>query len=86
MRKISTNTSFSLQGATQVPFAARLVMLMDQGHGLIDRFLITFLKCLRPSPQETNQAVETFKKMRFQVAKISSLKLLACIHRGQVTH
>ena len=46
----------------QVPFAARLVPLMDQGHGLIDRFLISFPKCLRPSPQQTNHAVETLKE------------------------
>jgi len=39
-----------------------LVTLMDQGHGLIDRFLISFPKCLRPSPQETNHAVETLKE------------------------
>ena len=60
--EISTNTPFSILGATQVPFAARLVTLMDQGHGLIDRFLISFPKCLRPSPQETNHAVETLKE------------------------
>ena len=53
-REISTNTPFS--------FAARLVTLMDQGHGLIERFLISFPKCLRPSPQEANQAVETLKE------------------------
>ena len=61
-REISTNTPFSILGATQVPFAARLVTLMDQGHGLIDRFLISFPKCVRPSPQETNQAVEPLKE------------------------
>ena len=38
--EISTNTPFSTLGATQVPFAARLVTLMEQGHGLIDRFLL----------------------------------------------
>ena len=32
-RKISTSTPFSTLGATQVPFATRLVTLMDQGHG-----------------------------------------------------
>lgn len=61
-REIASNTPFSILGATQVPFAARLVTLLDQGHGLIDRFLITFPKCLRPSPQETNQAVEALKE------------------------
>ena len=61
MRESSTNTPFSILAATQAPFAARLVTLMDQGHGLTDRFLISFPKCLRPSPQETNHAVETLK-------------------------
>lgn len=49
-------------GATQVPFAARLVSLMDQGHGLLDRFLITFPKCLRPTPQQTEQEIEALKQ------------------------
>ena len=60
--EISTNTPFSILDATQVPFAACLVTLIDHGHGLIDRFLISFPKCLRPSPQETNHAVETLKE------------------------
>ena len=54
-REIASNTPFSILGATQVPFAARLVTLLEQGHGLVDRFLITFPKCLRPSPQEMKQ-------------------------------
>ena len=31
---------------------------MDQGHGLLDRFVFWFAVCLRPSPQETATAQE----------------------------
>ena len=58
VREIRSNTPFCILGTTQAPFAARLVTILDQGHGLLDRFLITFPKCLRPTPQETEQAVE----------------------------
>ena len=61
-REISANTPFCILGVTQVPFAARLLMLLDQRHGLIDRFLITFPKCLRPTLQQTNQAREALKE------------------------
>ena len=29
---------------------------MDQGHGLLDRFLVWFPVCFRPTPQETDDA------------------------------
>ena len=58
VRQIAQNTPFCVLGSTQVPFAARLVTLLDQGHGLLDRFLVTFPKCLRPTPLQTNQALE----------------------------
>ena len=35
-QEMSTNTPFSILGPTQVSFAAHLVTLTDQGHGLID--------------------------------------------------
>ena len=60
--EIAVNTPFCILGATQIPFAARLVALLDQGHGLLDRFLITFPKCLRPTPTQTNQALEALKE------------------------
>ena len=41
---------------TQVPFAALLIIVLDQGHSLRDRFLVTFPKCLHPS--QTDQAME----------------------------
>ena len=60
-REIAANTPFCILGATQIPFAARLVALLDQGHGVLDRFLITFPKCLRPTPTQTSQALEALK-------------------------
>ena len=58
-REISSNTPFCILGATQVLFADWLVLILDQGHGLMVRFLITFPNCLRPTPIQTSQAVET---------------------------
>ena len=58
----AASTPFCILGATQIPFAARLVALLDQGHGLLDRFLITFPKCLRPTPAQTSQALEALKE------------------------
>ena len=55
-REISSNVPFCIVGSTQVPFAARLVCRMDQGHGLLDRFLVWFPVCFRPSPKETEDA------------------------------
>ena len=57
-REIAENAPFSILGSTQVPFAARLITVLDQRHGLLDRFLITFPKCLRPTPTQTDQAME----------------------------
>ena len=61
-REIAANTPFCILGATQIPFAAHLVALLDQGHGLLDRFLITFPKCSRPTPTQTSQAIEALKE------------------------
>ncbi|PFX24144.1 hypothetical protein AWC38_SpisGene11300 [Stylophora pistillata] len=61
-REIAANTPFCISGATQIPFAARLVALLDQENGLLDRFLITFSKCLRPTPNQTSQAIEALKE------------------------
>ena len=62
-REIAENTTFSILGSIQVPFAARLITVLDQGHGLLDRFLITFPKCLRPTPTQTDQAMEYLKNL-----------------------
>jgi len=55
-REISENTPFCILWLTQIPFVACLLAQLDQGHGLIDRIIFTFPKCLRPSPEKTQQA------------------------------
>lgn len=54
-REIGCNVPFSI--ATQVLFAARLIPRMDQGHGLLDQLLFIFPTCLRPSLQDTEDAL-----------------------------
>lgn len=56
-REIEANVPFSIVGATQVPFAARLIARMDQGHGLLDRFLFLFPPCYRPSVEDTDTSI-----------------------------
>ena len=58
VREIAENTPFSILGSTQIPFVARIISQLDQGHGLLDRFLFTFPKCVRPPPQATDQATD----------------------------
>ena len=55
-REIAENNPFCILGSTQVPFTNVYLPSFDQGHDLLDRFLITFPRCLRPKPQETEQA------------------------------
>ena len=50
--EIPENTPFSILGSTQIQNAAKLVARMDQGHGLIDRFLISVPMVLRPTTQQ----------------------------------
>ena len=47
--KIPSNILFSTLGSTQVPYSARLLCRMDQGHGLLDHFMFMFPICLRPA-------------------------------------
>ena len=54
--EIPPNVPFSILGSTQVPYAARLLCRMDQGHGLLDRFTFIFPVCLRPSTAKTETA------------------------------
>ncbi|KAJ8050774.1 hypothetical protein HOLleu_04102 [Holothuria leucospilota] len=51
-RKISRNTPFSILGSTQLQPLARLLVAMDQGQGLIDRFIFIVPSCFRPTPEE----------------------------------
>ena len=46
----ATEKTREIAGNSKIPFATRLVALLNQGHGLLDRFLIMFPKCLRPPP------------------------------------
>ena len=41
-QEIGCNVPFSIVGATQVPFVARLIARMDQGNNLLDRFLFIY--------------------------------------------
>ena len=56
------NFSQAIMGCTQLPYAARLVARMDQGHGLLDRMNITIPNCLRPSPDDTLIAIDKCKQ------------------------
>lgn len=51
-RKISPNTPLSILGSTQLQPLARLLVTMDEGQGLIDRFIFIVPTCLRPTPEE----------------------------------
>ena len=53
-RIIPENTSFTIIGATQVPFAARIIARRNQGHGLLDRLVIVFPNCFRPNVDDTD--------------------------------
>lgn len=55
-REIGANIPMCILGLTQVPFGVRLLCHLDQGHGLLDRFLFYFPYCLRPSPKEADEA------------------------------
>ena len=54
--------AFCILVATQIPFAALLIVLLEQGHGLLDLFLLTFPKCLRQTPRQTSQAINALKQ------------------------
>lgn len=56
IREIPANLPFCMLGFTQVPLSVKLLCRLDQGHGLLDRFFFLFPRCLRPSPQESEEA------------------------------
>ena len=63
-QEIAANRPFCILGATQIPFAAHLIALLQghgQGHSLLDRFLITFPLCLRLTPSQTSQVIEALR-------------------------
>ena len=57
-REISTNTAFSILGCTQMPNAAKLMARMDNGQGLVDRFLVAVPLALCPTSAEVQTAHE----------------------------
>ena len=69
-RLIPANTPCCMIGLTQVPYGVRLLCRLDQGSGLLDRFMFLFPLCLRPTPREMEESkqklgrhAETFKSM-----------------------
>ena len=66
-REIPSNVPFSILGSTQVPYAARLLCCMDQGHGLLDRFMFLFPVCLRPTTAEMETAREWFRSIEIEM-------------------
>ena len=58
IREIPANLPFSMLGLTQVPLSVKILCRLDQGHGLLDRFFFLFPNCLRPCPQESQDAKE----------------------------
>ena len=65
-RDIEPNTPFCLLGATQLQNAAKIIYRMDQGHGLLDRFLVAILLALRPTPEQLDEACERLNEMAFE--------------------
>ena len=64
-RDIEQNTPFCLLGATQLQNAAKIVYRMDQGHGLLDRFLVAIPLALRPTPEQLDDAQIRLDEMAF---------------------
>ena len=56
MREIPANVTFCVLGFSQVPLSVKLLCRLDQGHGLLDCFVFLFANCLRPSPDESQEA------------------------------
>ena len=75
-REIPANIPFSILGSTQVPYAARLLCRMDQGHGLLDRFMFLFPMCLRPTTTGTEEAHTWFESEEVSLKQISDMIFL----------
>ena len=56
-REIGPNASFSILAAVQVIYAAKLMVRMNNGSGLLDRWLLLFPDCKLPYPGEQRKAV-----------------------------
>ncbi|KAJ8046754.1 hypothetical protein HOLleu_01090 [Holothuria leucospilota] len=55
-RDIPQQMPFCIFGSIQVYPLAKIMALLDQGHGLLDRFLISVPLCLRPTPRMSQEA------------------------------
>ena len=84
-REIGANTPFCILGSTQVPFSAWLLCHMDQGHGLIDRFLFIAPCCLRPTPNETKEATVALAELPLQHLPDVFLEI-ARLHEQHITY
>ena len=62
---IEPNTPFCLLVATQLQNAAKIIYRMDQGHGLLDRFLVAIPLALRPTPEQLDEANIRLDEMAF---------------------
>ena len=62
VRTILANTPFSILGSTQMPLMSKLIARMDQGHGLLDRFLFNIPLCLRPTEEEKETAIRELQQ------------------------
>ena len=74
-REVPANVPFSIFGCTQVPYVARLLCRMDQGHGLLDRFMFLFPACLRPSTNEMETARSWFQRDDVHLKRVSDIFL-----------
>jgi hypothetical protein len=55
-RDIPSNAPFSILGCTQMPNIAKLIARMDNGQGLVDRFLVAVPLALCPTSDEVEQS------------------------------
>ncbi|KAJ8043171.1 hypothetical protein HOLleu_10146 [Holothuria leucospilota] len=62
-KEIPEKISFGILGCIQMFPLAKIVTLLDQGHGLLERFLITVPLCLRPTPTQTKEAKERLSEL-----------------------
>ena len=64
VREIPSNVPFSILDTTQVLYAARLICRMDEGHGLLDRFLFFFPNMLPSSHNGTDCVSPSVARVR----------------------
>ncbi|KAJ8048277.1 hypothetical protein HOLleu_00528 [Holothuria leucospilota] len=60
---ISSTIPFSILGCIQMFPMAKLFVLLNQGQGLLDRFLLNVPLCLRPTPQESHNAKQFLERL-----------------------